>query len=245
MPKEWNKLTWKDIDNIDKNSVLLLPIGSCEQHSLHLPVGMDFFSAERIARDVSGKIENAYVLPGIPYGVSEHHMDFLGTITVSSETLIMIVYDIVSSLKRHGFSRIFIINGHGGNTAPLNVALGKIRENLGLVVYLINPWELIGDYIKEVLESDVWGHACEFETSVAMHIIPNLVRRENIKDPEINMDVEDRIKKVHMPWHTIEITNTGSIGYPTKASEEKGKKLYEKMLDETIKTIKELLSSNY
>ena len=236
----WNHYTWKEIEELDRNVILLLPIGSCEQHSLHLPLGMDYFSAERLAEDIAKKNEKIYVLPGIPYGVSEHHMDFRGTITLRPETLINIVEDIVGSLHKHGFNNIVIINGHGGNTSPLEVAIRNIKEKMGVKVYLINPWELARDVIDETLESDVWGHACEFETSEALYIIPDLVRKEKIEDPQINKEMHELIGKAHMPWHTIEITNTGSLGYPTKASKEKGEKLYKAMLERTIELIKRL-----
>ncbi|MGQ4891537.1 MAG: creatininase family protein [Candidatus Njordarchaeia archaeon] len=235
----WQDLTWPEIRELDRDkTIIILPVGSCEQHSLHLPLGMDSYSAQILSKDVAHKLNGrALVMPPIWYGASEHHMDFDGTITLKHETLIAIIQDIAYSLHRHGFKNIVVINGHGGNTSPIEVALRKIREEIGLRVVLINPWELITNEIESTLESDIWGHACEFETSEAMWIIPDKVREEAITDPKINMEMHNKIKNAHIPWHTIEITNTGSIGYPTKASKEKGEKLYLAMLEKTVNVI--------
>ena len=236
----WYDLTWREIRNLDREkTIIILPIGSCEQHSLHLPLGMDSYSAQTLSKDIALKLNGrAFVLPPIWYGASEHHMDFDGTITVRHETLIELVRDIAYSINKHGFKNLVIINGHGGNTSPLDVALRKIREEIGLKIVLINPWELITKEIESTIESDIWGHACEFETSEALWIIPDKVRTEEIVDPEINMEMHEKIKNTHIPWHTIEITNTGSIGYPTKATKEKGKKIYEAMVEKTLEMIK-------
>ena len=241
----WFDLTWEMVRKLDKENVfVILPIGSCEQHSLHLPLGMDTYSAYLLSIDVAKAFEGkGLVLPPIWYGASEHHMDFDGTITLKHETLMILVYDIVASLKKHGFSKIVIINGHGGNTDPLKVAIRKIRDELGVSVLLINPWELIRDFIEEVLESKIWGHACEFETSIALRIIPEKVVRDKIVDPELNIKAHERIEKFIYPWHTKEITNTGSIGYPSKASYEKGERLYNEMLRKTIEHIKNFIGS--
>jgi len=173
-------------------------------------------------------------------------MNFPGTITLSSETLISLVFDIAKSLKHHGVKKLIIINGHGGNTAPLTLALRKIREEIGLETVLVNPWELIRDVIMETLESSVWGHACEFETSEALVIIPDKVRINKIKKPELKeqkapyMALWEKTKVV-WPWNTDELTSTGSIGDPTKASREKGEKLFNAMLERTLEFITKFL----
>ena len=111
---------------------------------------------------------------------------------------------------------------------------------------LVNPWELIGDVIKELLESKVWGHACEFETSVAMVEIPDKVRIEKIKKPKIKepkvtyFAIWEQVKVI-IPWNTDEFTDTGSIGDPTKATREKGEKLFNAMYERTLDFIKKFI----
>ena len=244
----WQEYTWNELaDVLKKLKAVILPIGSCEQHSLHLPLGMDTYSAivlsERVAERLNGRV---LVLPPIWYGISPHHMNFPGTITLSNETLISIILDIARSLKKHGVKRLIIINGHGGNVNALSIALRKLRDELGLKAVLINPWTLINDVISDVLESKIWGHACEFETSVAFIEIPDKVRRDKIKKPNI---IEPGIpyvaiwekNRVVLPWNTDDFTNTGSIGDPTKASEEKGRILFDAMLKRTLEFIEKFI----
>ena len=177
---EWEKFTWVEIkDSLPRIKAVILPVGSIEQHGPHLPLACDSLGAYKLSKEVAEKLNGeVLVLPPIFYGVSEHHMDFPGTITVRSETLISIIYDIAESIKRTGISKLIIINGHGGNIPALSIAIRKIQTDLGITVVLINPWELISDVIQEVIESDVWGHACEFETSLALIEMPELVRKD-------------------------------------------------------------------
>ena len=173
-------------------------------------------------------------------------MDFPGTITLQPETLISLTYDIAKSLKRNRIEKLVIVNGHGGNIPALSIVIRKIREELGLDVVLINPWELINDVIQEVIESKVWGHACEFETSLAYIEMPELIRKDKIVDPKIKtphpyMAIWER-NMVHTPWRTKDFTNTGSIGFPSKATREKGEKLWNAMLERVLEFIKAFIS---
>jgi len=175
-------------------------------------------------------------------------MNFKGTITIEPNTLLSIVRDIAICLDKHGLQKLIIINGHGGNIPTLNLALREIRERTKLDAVLINPWELISDVIKDVLESEIWGHACEFETSIALVIIPDKVRREKIINPMIK---EPKMKyaalwspiKISTAWNTDEFTNTGSIGDPTKANEQKGEKLWNAMVERTLDVVKSFIKS--
>lgn len=239
----WFDLTWDEVDRLDKDKVVVvLPIGSCEQHSLHLPLGMDTYSVIHMSRDLVEKFGGkVVVLPPLWFGASEHHMDFPGTITLSNETLISVIKDVVKSVVKHGFKKILILNGHGGNTDPVKIALRDLRVEENINVELVNPWTLADEEIKKILESEIWGHACEFETSEAMYIIPDKVRSEKIRDPNLNLELWNKIKKRNIPWHTKDITDTGSLGYPTKASREKGEKLYRAMFDKVVSIVEELL----
>lgn len=247
---EWKDHTWREIsDKISNIKGVILPIGSCEQHSLHLPLGMDTYSSYILALEIAKKLRGeVLVLPPMWYGISPHHMNFKGTITLRPNTLLSIVIDIAISLDKHGIRKLIIINGHGGNIPTLNIVLREIREKTRLNAILINPWELINDIIKNVLESDIWGHACEFETSIALIIIPDKVRKEKITKPIIR---EPKMKyaalwspiKINTAWNTDEFTDTGSIGDPTKASEEKGEKLWNAMIERTLSVVEKFIES--
>jgi len=246
----WHDHTWEEIkEKLSKLKAVILPIGSCEQHSLHLPLGTDSFGAvilsEKIARELEDKV---LVLPPIWYGFSPHHMNFAGTITLSSQTLINLIVDIAKSLRRHGVKKLIIINGHGGNIPIITIALRIIREEVRLQAVLINPWELISDIINETLETKIWGHACEFETSLAFVQMPGKVRKDRIKKPQLKQPKVSALalwekNKVVTAWNTDDITDTGSIGDPTKATVEKGKIMFDAMVERTLKFVKEYIEN--
>ena len=246
----WHDFTWDEMkEMLNKLKAVILPIGSCEQHSLHLPLGMDTYSSIVLAEKVASRLKGeVLILPPIWYGISPHHMNFSGTITISSDVLLNLVLDIAKSLKKHGVKRLIIINGHGGNIPTLSLAIRQIKDKIGIKAVLVNPWELIRDVEKELLETKIWGHACEFETSVAFIEIPNKVRREKIKKPNIKtpkvpyMAIWEE-NRVVTPWNTDDFTDTGSIGDPTKATVEKGEELFNAMLERTIKFIKAFMES--
>ncbi|MEM2914175.1 MAG: creatininase family protein, partial [Candidatus Bathyarchaeia archaeon] len=106
--------TYEDLEK-SKVDTAILPIGSIEQHGPHLPLGTDWMIVEEIARKVAEKLGNCYLLPAIPYGNSQEHLDFPGTVTLKPSTLAQVVRDIVMSLYLNGLKKIIIIQGHGGN----------------------------------------------------------------------------------------------------------------------------------
>ncbi|MCR8433462.1 MAG: creatininase family protein [Candidatus Korarchaeota archaeon] len=246
---EWGFCSWDEIKNaIPRLRAAILPIGSTEQHAYHLPLITDTISAYKFSLEVAKNFGGSIlVLPPVYYGVSEHHMDFPGTITISSETLIRLVCEIANSLAKHGVRAIIIINGHGGNTNALSEAVRKLKFEYKINALLINPWELINDTVKEILESDVWGHACEFETSIMLFEEPNLVRLNKVIDPKLrhlgkHLDFRSKSRAIY-PWRTIEFTDTGALGYPSRASREKGERLFSAMLKQTIEAIEEFLKT--
>src|SRR5262245_58513915 len=120
----WEDLTSPDIDGLDRGrTVVVLPVGSVEQHGRHLPVGTDSVLALEVALAAAKSLGGgrAVVLPPPWYGLSAHHMRFAGTVTLSAETMMALVGDIVASLVAHDFQRIAIVNGHGGNNGLIDV----------------------------------------------------------------------------------------------------------------------------
>ena len=118
--------TWLEVETYLKTERgIIVPIGSTEQHGPNGLIGTDHLCAEVVARGV-GEMVHAYVAPSIAVGMSQHHLDFTGSITLRPMTLMLVVRDIVQSLMRHGFERFFFINGHGGNIATVTAAFDEI-----------------------------------------------------------------------------------------------------------------------
>jgi len=175
----WSDLAWPEIDALDRDrTVLLLPTGAIEQHGPHLPVDTDIHDASELAiRAATASAVRTLVLPPVWWGMSPHHMGYPGTISLSLETYSALIRDICAAVARHGFRRVLIVNGHGGNAAILGATALRLSEELGLFVGTVSYWHLIGRQLREIGTSELggMGHACEMETSLQLHLRPELV----------------------------------------------------------------------
>jgi len=232
------ELTWEEAKTAFKEAdYVILPTGSLEQHGLHLPLNVDTLRANYLVDEILRRSDDYGLklikLPVLPYGCSEHHMNFPGTITIKPETYIQLVFDIGLSVHRHGAKRFLIMNFHGGNLPSLRVAAEIIRRETGMKTYLIHWTSYARDLIDEWTEPG-WGHACEHETSIILHYRPELVRKDKIVKP---------IVKQRSPIAAFryfdEITNTGGIGDPTRSSADFAKKLIEEVTNRILKVLRE------
>jgi creatinine amidohydrolase len=156
-------------------------------------------------------------------------MDFPGTVTLSPYTLEQVAYEVVYSLIKHGFKKILFENGHGGNTPALEAAVQRIKADTNAFV-VIDTVSLIPDFIEKFIENPYDAYAGEFETSTTLANRENFVVKERIKKPKIKLPNSKYTKiglketgpKVSWGFRTKEISETGFIGDPTKASKEKG-----------------------
>ncbi|MFC1528331.1 creatininase family protein [Candidatus Latescibacterota bacterium] len=162
----------------------IIPTGSTEQHNEHLAMIMDTAGALLVSQQAALKLyPQVIVTTPVPIGISPHWMDRKGTLTLRKEIFIGIVYDICDSLKTHGIRNILIVNGHGGNSGPLNEAAPVFRSKLGISIEACNYFGPIFEDKKRFLENKEPGeHAGEGETSIALAAFPERVRYQGI-DP--------------------------------------------------------------
>jgi creatinine amidohydrolase len=113
--------------NINEKTIAILVFGACENHGDHMPFGSDFIFPMELAKRIAGKLDkkNSIILPAIPYGLSLHHNEFQMTMSLEPHTLVMVIEDLLRSIIRNGIRRILIINGHDGNSAPIELAALK------------------------------------------------------------------------------------------------------------------------
>ena len=160
-----------------QEAIVLIPLGSTEQHGPHLPVGTDAilatWMAERTAQTLTEKGIPAVVAPTFAIANSMHHMNFAGSLSLSPRTYIQVLQEQCRAIAAHGFKRIAIINGHGGNTAPTKTALMDINLELGFPVYFMS---YISVDERPFLETQTGMiHACESETSMILAYDETLV----------------------------------------------------------------------
>ena len=206
---------------------VVVPLGSTEQHGLHLPLGTDAILGEAIGDGVARALGNALLAPAITIGCSEHHMDFAGSLTLSKETFSAVVADVCRSLAHHGFGHIALIPTHGGNFAPLAKAVRAIRPELS-GVNLIAYTDLMGfmDEIfrackaREVTPEQAGGHSGEFETSLMLSVRPDLVAMDEAQPGYVGDQLS--IAAVVFEKGFRAATENGVLGDPSDASAANG-----------------------
>lgn len=219
---ELSRMSWPQArEALRQAQVALLPVGSTEQHGMHLPLGTDWLTAQEIARRAGAK-GPWLVLPTVPVGVSEHHRQFWGTLWVPPEVLRDYVLGVARALASHGLRRVVFVNGHGGNTATLEEAARRLRqERIYAFVYVW--WRAIPEVISRLIEGS-GSHAGELETSVMLAIAPELVRTERYRETAEKSAPEwgKKVEGVEVGFDTLDFSQSGSIGDPARATVEKG-----------------------
>jgi creatinine amidohydrolase/Fe(II)-dependent formamide hydrolase-like protein/7-cyano-7-deazaguanine synthase in queuosine biosynthesis len=245
----WATLSWPEVESrLKKVDIALLPCGSIEQHGPHLPVDVDHFDAEYLAIKVAEACSDPrpFVLPPVPYGVSYHHEDFPGTISISNEGLYTFIYEIGMSLARNGIKKLIIINGHGDNAPTLNFAAQMINRDARIFV-AVDSGETSDADIHLLTESENDIHAGEIETSTTLAVRPWMVDMEKAEDTDVSFDSDylNFGSSRGLPWYvrTKKISQNGVMGRPTKASEEKGKKIWEVMIAHLVNFVEEIKAS--
>ncbi len=226
-------LTWPEAEKLDRDLVVVFPIGALEQHSRHLP----FFTDSLLCEAIAARLEQAVpgdtlLLPLQWLGASAHHLGMVGTLTATPETYLHVLCEPLRCLLSRGFRRIFVLNGHGGNTDTLHLALRQLaREFPQALLCGASYWDLAPKEIASLLQgsSKEVGHACEFETSLMLHLCPELVRKSEIADDALRSRPE-ALRDVYIPLDMKCQTRHGGHGQATLASATKGKALLDLVL---------------
>lgn len=179
------ELIWPEVEAaLPEIEIAVVPVGSCEQHGPNTTFVTDTARAYAFAKRLGERMgRQLLVCPPVGYGVSIHHMIFPGTITLSCETYIHVLEDIAIALHAHQIPRIVFLNGHGGNNGSLNVAITDLKYKHGIDAYYTGMgFSLFEEGITpEMGWSEKRGHASESETSQAMALCPEVVRKDRKK----------------------------------------------------------------
>jgi creatinine amidohydrolase len=246
-----DEMTWPELEaELSNIKVALVPVGSCEQHGPNTTFTTDAVRAYKFAKLVAERMGNKVVVfPPVNYGLSLHHMDFPGTVTLRVETLMHLLEDIAISIRAHGIEKTLFLNAHGGNYPALDGAIIDLKQMHGINAY----WSAIGSEIainsslegsiKMELDGHVIGHACEVETSHCMYLAPEIVRE--VRQPsemQDSMYTRGTMIKGSAPWSwKYDVTLNGALGDARKASIEFGKQMTDLTLDYIEKLINEII----
>lgn len=215
------------------HALVLLPVGAVEQHGPHLPVGTDRFTAEYIARAAAAAAAPTPVLvaPTLPFGSSQHHLPFGGTLSLGTETYYRVLSDLCESLIVCGFRRIFILNGHGGNNELIQLVARdmalKHPAHLAAAAYWTIAWDALVA-AQAHRHAGLPGHAGTFETSLIMALRPELVReprphRDNPPDTDARSFYAPYRAELHGAWPRM----LGYTDSPDQADAERGERYLE------------------
>jgi creatinine amidohydrolase len=251
----YGDLTWPEVNQAaERRKVILLPIGSTEQHGPHLPLDVDNLLSNSVCMEAARRAPHVgLVAPQISYGYNIHALDYPGTMHVGYEHLIGLCLDLCKSFAYHGFKRIVIVSGHGGNSAALELASRRAILETDALVTSFTWWSLLqSDFVASVRDSVFpggTGHAGEFETSVYLHLAEEKVQVDKAKD--------------HIAWYNVRgtssfqwgdlfgsgpvsvfersstFTEDGTFGEPTLANAEKGKLIFEEAVTRLVEFVLE------
>lgn len=238
---EWAGKTYREIQDIGKadGSIVIVPIGSIEQHGHHLPVSTDTILVDAAAHRGAELVDDSVpitVTPPIWSGLSAHHLPFGGTLSLDFDTMLQLVENIGRTSLENGFNAILLLNGHGGNMSLLGTAvneLGPDHENIEILS--LTYFYLISDVIEEVRDSEPGGimHGGELETSLMLHLRPDLVDVDEMTavyaERRYDLLLEDLNGSGPLGRYSTfaDHTDTGVMGDSTLASAEKGERLFE------------------
>ena len=243
------EMTWPEAkEALAQAKLALIPVGSFEQYGPHGTLETDTGRAYGFGKLLAARMyPQAVLAPPINLGVSYHHMNFPGTITLRPETFMAVIFDVVWSLKQHGIEKFLILNGHGGNIPSLGVVIVKLREELGVKVAWTGFTSLAREVLQERIKSESIGHACEGEISQAMVLAPHTVRQEALTSGEFRGYPYRHLGEgfdLAYPYHFDEITANGALGDATRASEELGWEIVEAALDRVIEFLQDFMADD-
>ncbi|MEM1171427.1 MAG: creatininase family protein [Cyanobacteria bacterium P01_H01_bin.35] len=245
-------LTWQDIKTMpDKENVVIIqPVGSIEQHGLHLPLIVDSAIATYVTGKALAKLDGnipAYALPTQYYGKSNEHWHFPGTITLSAQTLMAVLTETGESIYRSGFRKLAFLNAHGGQPQVIEIVARDLHQKYeDFLLFPLFAWR-VPNPCEELLtqkEMELGIHAGDAETSVMLSMLPDVVRMDKAvceypqglpEDSMLSME-----GKLPFAWLTRELSRSGVFGDAKVATKEKGDRILEGVTDSWVQVIKDI-----
>jgi len=229
------ELTSPEVAALPAHGIAVLPVGAIEQHGPHLPLLTDLLVAETLARDAVAAADAAWLLPALAVTKSNEHAWAPGTLWLSAATLMAVVHDLGRSIANTPLRKLVFLNGHGGNSALLNVCARELRLDFGLSTFVMHPSvppDQGGASPAEELGTGI--HGGKDETSLVLHLRPDLVRmdlaKRNVPEQLTGFEHVRFGGPVSYGWSSADFGTDGTLGDPTLATAGHGRMLYDGML---------------
>lgn len=222
--------TWTDADAVETD-LAVLPVGSTEQHGPHAPLGTDHFTAQAVAEAGAEAYDGEVVVaPPVTVGVSEEHRQFTGTLWVSPDTFRATVRDVVASLASHGWDRVVVVNGHGGNVPALGEVCERITRNEDAYAVPFTWFDAVGDHSADM------GHAGPLETAFLRHTDPELIREDRVDEAAAGASDGwgEWTSYANLAVDVAEFSENGVVGDPREGDAERGETLLDLATDSLV-----------
>ena len=240
------ELNWPAVDALSRDCPVVIPIAALEQHGRHLPLFTDSLLLGEVVRRASEPLQGTVLFTPLMWlGNSEHHLDFPGTMTASPRGYLDLLNDLVENFLLHGFRRIVLLNGHGGNMVPAQQALFEVRQRhrrrQDLLLAATTYWTLGGQPWRNdaSIHQRQMGHACEFETSMMLVIRPDLVGDIGRTQP---VEFGQGFDPAHRAWITKDRSPEGHIGFPHLATAAKGETLLRTFSTDVVEFLRRVVA---
>lgn len=240
------ELTSPEVAALSRDTPVVFPVAALEQHGRHMPVFTDSLLMGEIAQRAEEALgPRALFAPLMWLGNSHHHMDFPGSLSAEPRVYLDLLCGLLENFIAHGFKRLLILNGHGGNDVPGKQAVFEVRQRhrdrRDLLLLFATYWHLGTKPHAEnpALKQTQMGHACEWETSMVLHLAPNLVKdHHNVAAIPFGNAFEPAARGWTMP----DRSKPGHIGDPREASAEKGAALFAMFTRDAVAMIERMIA---
>jgi creatinine amidohydrolase len=248
----WQEFTTSELIGLNpEHTVAVLPLGAIEQHGPHLPLVTDALIAEALVRSTLDRVQHGMlVLPSMSVGHSLEHSDFEGTLSIAAEPLLASWLDLGRSVARTGVRKLVLLNTHGGNIPLVQLAALRLRQELGLFVVRANYFSLGSPpnlFAEEELQCGI--HGGDMETSLMLHIRPDLVRRTALKNfRALTHEMAERgasigpEKPIGFGWMSQDLNENGVCGNALRADPERGALLLSYLADKLALVVRDCQS---
>ena len=240
------ELTWPEVAALSRDTPVIFPVAALEQHGRHLPLFTDSMLMGEIARRAESRFgPRALFAPLQWLGNSHHHMDFPGTLSAEPRVYLDLLNGLLENFIQHGFKRLLILNGHGGNEVPGRQAVFEVRQRhrdrRDLLLLSVTYWNLGAQPARERsdIAQPVMGHACEWETSMILHLAPQLVKDHR---GAAAVPFGNPFEPTTRGWTMPDRSEPGHVGDPRHASAEKGAALFEMFTRDTVAMIERMIA---